>query len=277
MIIDSHHHFWTYNAAEFGWITDDMAVLRRDYLPAQLEQTGAASGVTGAITVQARTCLEETGWLLDLGARHELIRGVVGWVPLKEDSVGSTLDRLAANPLFRGVREVIQGAPDAEYFDCPAFHRGMRELTSRGIPFDLLIFHHQLPRALQFVDAHPNQRFIVDHIAKPEIRPGGSEAWARDIRRLARRPNVFCKFSGVTTEVRESSWDADLIRPYFETVLKAFGPDRLMFGSDWPVCLLKTEYARWLSVTNELIGNLSESERDAFYRRTAAAAYGLKV
>jgi L-fuconolactonase len=275
-MIDSHQHFWRYNADEFGWVTDDMAILRNDFLPASLQQAIAGTGVDGVVTVQARRSMTETEWLLDLARQHPLIKGVVGWVPLKDPAVGEILDRLAENPLFRGVREVIQGEPDTEFLDCPAFHRGVRELTSRGIPYDLLIFHYQLSGAIKFVDAHPNQRFVVDHIAKPEIRNASNHAWAYNLKELAKRPNVFCKFSGVTTEVRELSWDISLIRPCFETAIEAFGVTRLMFGSDWPVCLLRTTYTRWMVALKELAANLSDHERMAFFSRTVRNAYNLK-
>jgi L-fuconolactonase len=277
MIIDAHHHLWNYVAKDFAWVADDMAVLRQDFLPQHFETTLLGTEVTGTIAVQARTSLEETNWLLDLAAENDFINGIVGWVPLKDSSVADILDRLASNRFFRGVREIIQGASNDQYFDCPDFNRGIRELTSRDIPFDLLIFHHQIRRATQFVDAHPNQRFILDHIAKPEIGINFPEEWSREIRNLARRSNVFCKFSGLTTEVRDGSWDEDLIRPYFETVLEAFGPERLMFGSDWPVCLLQTKYARWLLATKNLTMGLSESGRDNFFHRTACTVYRLKI
>jgi L-fuconolactonase len=276
-MIDSHHHFWNYTADEFGWVTDEMAILQHDFLPGQLEKAAAGMGIKGAISVQARRSLEETNWLLWIAARTPLIKGVVGWVPLKDSSVGDLLDRLAGNPLFCGVREILQGAPDKEYFDCPDFNRGIRELTLRDIPYDLLIFHHQLGRATQFVDTHPDQRFILDHIAKPEIRKVWSGDWARNLRELARRPNVFCKLSGVATEVREPFWDVGFIRPYFETALEAFGATRLMFGSDWPVCLLRTEYSRWVSAVQELAAPLSADEREELFCGAARTAYHLPV
>jgi len=274
-MIDSHHHFWKYQADEFGWVTDEMAILRQDFLAQGLEDAVAGTGVDGVITVQAKQSLAETEWLFDLAAQNSLIKGVVGWVPLKDASLGAILDRLKSNAHFRGVREILQGASDAEFFDCPEFHRGIRELTLRGIPYDLLIFHHQLDSAMRFVDEHPNQRFILDHIAKPEIGNVFAEQWAKKIRELANRKNVFCKFSGVATEVRESAWDVKLIRPYFETVLEAFGCDRLLFGSDWPVCLLRTDYRRWISAVRELCAPLSVDECKAIFSETARTAYVL--
>ena len=276
-MIDSHHHFWKYQADEFGWVTDEMAVLRQDFLLHQLEDAIAGTGVDGVITVQAKQSLAETEWLLDLAAQDSLIKGVVGWVPLKEPSLGAILDRLKSNAHFRGVREILQGASDAEFFDCPEFHRGIRELTLRGIPYDLLIFHHQLDGAMRFVDEHPNQRFILDHIAKPEIGNVFAEQWAKKIRDLAQRQNVFCKFSGVATEVRESAWGVKLIRPYFETVLEAFSSHRLLFGSDWPVCLLRTDYRRWISAVQELCAPLSFDERHEIFSETARIAYTLSL
>jgi L-fuconolactonase len=273
VIIDAHHHFWNYSEKSFAWVTEEMTVLRQDFLPQHFETTLRSAGVSGTIAVQARTSLEETYWLLDLAARHEFIQGVVGWVPLKDASVGDILDRLAANRLFRGVRDVIQGAPDPVFFDCPDFNRGIRELTLRSIPFDLLIFHNQIARATQFVDAHPNQRFILDHIGKPEIRNDLSEDWAREIKNLSQRQNVFCKFSGLITQIPSPIWDVELVRPYYETVLEAFGSNRLMFGSDWPVCLLRTDYSQWLAVTKELSKGLCESDSEAFFSKTASSVY----
>jgi L-fuconolactonase len=252
-----------------------MAILRNDFLPVHLQQAIAGTGVDGVLTVQARRSRIETEWLLDLARQHQLIKGVVGWVPLKDPAVGEILDRLTENALFCGVREVIQGEPDHQFLQCPAFHRGIRELTLRGIPYDLLIFHYQLSGAIEFVDAHPNQRFVLDHIAKPEIQTASNHAWANSLKELAKRPNVFCKFSGVTTEVRESSWDLPLIRPFFETAIEAFGADRLMFGSDWPVCLLRTDYTRWMVTLKELAAKLSDHERMAFFFDTARNAYNL--
>ncbi len=271
-MIDAHHHFWNYNSNEFGWISDDMSVLQRDFLPTTLMQAIEGTGVSGVISVQARTVLTETEWLLELAAQFPVIKAVVGWVPLKDPEIGSLLDQLSRNPRFRGVREVIQGVSDERFFTCVDFNRGIRELTSRNIPFDLLIFHYQLASAIRFVDSHPNQRFIVDHIAKPEIRKEVPEVWAREIRELAKRPNVFCKFSGLTTEICEASWDQELLRPYFETVFEAFGP-RLMFGSDWPVCLLRTDYPSWILVVKELAAELSEGERTALVSATATKVY----
>jgi len=197
-------------------------------------------------------------------------------VPLADPGVGEMLDRWSENPLFKGVREVMQGRPDGEFFGKPAFHAGLRALAGRGLPYDVLVYADQLPATIGLVDAHPGQRFILDHVAKPAIRRGEfPEEWARDIRRLAKRESVVCKLSGMATEVRDPEWDTAVLAPYFETVLEAFGPGRLMFGSDWPVCLLRAGYGAWVDCARELAAGLTEGEREALFGGTAVAAYGL--
>ena len=275
-MIDAHHHLWKYHAEEFGWVTDEMALLRNDFLPADLEVAISNTGVTGCITVQASQTLEETEWLLSLAALHPVIKGIVGWVPLKSPSVGALLDRLRKDPYFLGVREILQGATDEEYFDSEDFNRGLRELTVRAIPYDLLIFQNQLLRATSFVDDHPEQLFILDHSAKPEIGTLFPEAWVEGIKELSKRQNVLCKFSGLVTEVRRDVWSVELLRPYFEAVLEAFGAKRVMFGSDWPVCLLKSDYGRWVAAVKELTAELSASEKEAIFSGTAKRAYSLE-
>lgn len=274
-MIDSHHHFWKFTPEEFDWLEGELSSLRRDFLPRGLRETVAGTKIDGVISVQARCSLAETEWLLELAQNEKLIRGVVGWIPLKDPAVGDILDRFGKNPLFRGVREIIQGTADRDYLAHPDFDRGMRELTRRAIPYDLLVFHAQLPSAIEFVKRHPNQFFILDHIGKPEIRRDFATTWAKQIRELGKLENVACKFSGIVTEVHEKNWDTALLRPYFETVLAAFGANRLMFGSDWPVCLPRVDYKRWLETVEELIALLSSDERLQFMEGTAKKAYRL--
>jgi L-fuconolactonase len=274
-MIDSHHHFWNYDPVTYDWVTDDMAVLRRDYLPSDLNRTVEGLGVTGVVTVQAERSLEQNRFLLAQAAACPLVRGVVGWVPLLDPKVEGYLEEWATHPLYKGVREILQGAPDAAYFDQPDFHRGLRALTAQGLPYDLLIFENQLAAGIRLVRAHPNLQFIVDHIAKPVIGETFSSGWAAQIRELAREPNVWCKFSGLITEVRTPTWTIKQLQPYGETVLEAFGVERLMFGSDWPVCLVRGSYADWLQAVKILTSALSENERHFLFSETARRAYRL--
>lgn len=278
MRIDSHQHFWHYSAADYGWIGDNTRSIRRDFLPTDLAPQLAATGLDGTIAVQARQTLVETDWLLSLASDHPLIKGVVGWVPIREQgsAIGGLLDRYAQEPAFKGVRHVLQGEPDAYMADA-SFNAGLREITARGLTYDLLIFAHQLPAALDFVDRHPNQPIVLDHIAKPVIEGPPPAEWVKHLRELARRDHVCCKFSGVVTEVRAPgwSWTPELLRPYFDVVLEVFGPQRLMFGSDWPVCLVAADYVRWHGFVEACVAPLTPTENAAIFGGNAARFYNL--
>lgn len=275
MVIDSHHHFWRYTAEDYGWIPPDWSVLRRDFFPADLAAEIASAGVDGVITVQARQSLEETEWLLGLAAQHAFIRGVVGWVPLVDPAVESHLDRFAASPKLRSVRHVLQGESDDAYMLRADFNRGISALTRRGLAYDILILERHLPHAITFVDRHPDQVFILDHIAKPRIAAGELEPWARNIRELARRPHVACKLSGMVTEADVTTWTPDQLQPYFDIVLDAFGPRRLLFGSDWPVCLAGVGYARWKATVTNALRALSATEQAAVFGDNARTFHRL--
>ena len=275
MKIDAHHHFWRYTTEEYGWIDDAMRVIRRDFLPADLAATLKPAHVDGVVSVEARPTLEETRWLLSLAKENTFIKGVVGWVPLADKTVGGLLDELSANSKFKGVRHLVQGEPDPRFLEGAAFNAGLREVTARGMVYDLLIFARQLPAAIAFVDRHPNQVFVLDHIAKPVVQGLPDPSWARSIRELARRENVYCKFSGVVTEVPGWQWTPELLRPYFDTVMEAFGPARLMFGSDWPVCLVASEYSRWIGFVEQCAAPLPAGDRARLLGGTAIEAYKL--
>lgn len=273
MMIDSHHHFWRYTPEEFGWIDDSMASIRRDFLPPDLEEAILGTGIDGVISVQARTTLEETHWLLSLAARHDLIKAVVGWAPLASPGLGDILETLTASPKLRGLREVCQGQPRG-FLLRPDFLDGVGELSRHGLVYDLLIYSSQLEEAIEFVDRFPSQVFVLDHIAKPRIAESLTEPWARLIAELAKRPHVYCKLSGMVTEA-DASWSKEKLRPYFETVLEAFGPSRLMYGSDWPVCLTRCSYEHWHATVTSLLSALSPDEKADIFGRTAARAYAL--
>lgn len=252
-----------------------MEVIRRDFLPADLESELRAAGVAGAVSVQARHSLAETTWLLDLAERHAFLRGVVGWVPLTEPALAGVLESLAGRSKLKGVRHILQDEPDDAYMLRADFNAGIGLLERFGLVYDILVFERQLPQALQLVDRHPHQVFVLDHIAKPRIREHALSPWRENVTELARRANVYCKLSGMVTEADWQAWSPGDLRPYFEAALGAFGPQRLMFGSDWPVLLLAGSYPRWHAALSEAISTLSESERERIMGGTAREAYRL--
>jgi L-fuconolactonase len=274
-IIDSHHHLWRYDSADYPWMAAGMEKLRRDYLLPDLKAVTQATGVTGTVVVQARQTVEETLWLSEIAAETELILGIVGWAPLVHAQVDSYLERLAALPKMKGMRHVLHDEPDPFYMSREDFHRGISRLKDYGLRFDCLIFEHHLPQTIEFVGRHPNQIFIVDHIAKPSICKKVLAPWRQQLTELASRPNVYCKLSGMVTEAHWDLWTEQDLAPYFEIVLQAFGCERTMFGSDWPVVNLASSYEEWLGVAQRALSQISEEERAWIFARTAIAAYDL--
>ena len=274
MRIDTHQHFWHYTPGEYGWIDDAMSAIRRDFLPADLAQEISAAGIDAVISVQACHTIRETEWLLEHAAANSWIAGVVGWVPLIDSAAAELLAPLAASPALKGIRHVLQAEPDA-YMDRPDFNTGLAQLRAFNLTYDILIYHAQLPAAIRLVDRHPDQVFVLDHIAKPAIRAGELQPWVRNLAELARRPNVFCKLSGVVTEANYSTWTYEQIAPYMDAALEAFTPARLMFGSDWPVCRVAVTYADWVRTIERFTAPLSNTEREAIFHTTAARAYRL--
>ena len=276
MRVDAHQHFWRYSNEEYGWIDDGMAAIRRDFLPEDLAPLVRDSGIDATVAVQARQSMEETHWLLELADDNDWIAGVVGWVPLTEPAIEETLRKLAQNPKFKGVRHVLQGEPDA-YMAREDFNAGIAKLSRFRLTYDLLILERQLPAGIAFVDRHPNQTIVLDHLAKPLIAAQEFEPWRTNIRELAHRPHVSCKLSGMVTEADFNHWTIDHLRPYVETVLEAFGPDHVLFGSDWPVCTVASSYSRWIASVTELLAGLSVTERDAVFGGNAVRLYRLSV
>jgi len=276
MTIDAHHHLWKYSATEYGWIAPDQQVIRRDFLPEDLEPLMHHFGIEGTVAVQARGTLEETTWLLGLADKHPLIRGVVGWVPLTEGAgVKRSLERFAGNRKLRGVRHVVQDEPDPRFILRKDFNEGVAALRETGLRYDILIFERHLPAAIEFVDRHPNQTFILDHVAKPRIQDKILAPWDRNMRELAKRQNVYCKLSGMITEADPKHWTPEGLQPYIDVVLAAFVPRRIMYGSDWPVMLLAGDYVRWYGTVTNAIAKLSKAEQDRIMGGTAAEAYGI--
>lgn len=252
-----------------------MDSIRRDFLAPELDRTVHAAKIDGVVTVQARQSLVETEWLLDLAAGHDFIRGVVGWVPLADPGVGSYLEKYCHHPKLKSVRHVLHDEADEFYMLREDFNRGVSQLEDIGLRYDLLIFERHLPQTIEFVDRHPNQIFILDHIAKPKIKSRILSPWREHMRELARRENVYCKLSGLVAEAGWNTWTENDLRPYIDAVLECFGPSRLMFGSDWPVLLVASTYKKWIDVVDRSTAHLSISERDRLFGGTAKHAYGL--
>jgi L-fuconolactonase len=273
--IDAHHHFWQYAEAEYGWISEEMPQLRRDFVAGNLQTELSAAGLDGAVTVQARQTLEETRWLLEMAQQHTFLRGVVGWAPLASPNFPRQLEELTAYPKLKGLRHVIQDEPDDAFMLGEAFNRGISALNGTGLVYDILILERHLPFAVKFVDRHPNQIFVVDHLAKPLIRQREISPWREHLKELAARPNVYCKVSGMLTEADWTQWTIDDLRPYFEAALECFGPERLLAGSDWPVCLLASSYGRWWTTLGELISGMTASEQADILGENAVRVYKL--
>jgi len=273
--IDSHHHFWTFTEADYGWIEPAWTELRRDFAPADLEREIRRAGIDGVVSVEAHMSVDETRRLLAHAGRHEFIRGVVGWAPLVDPRVGAVLDEFSAQPKLRAIRHVLQCEPDGHMLR-DDFNRGITELTRRGLVFDICVFERHLPQVIAFVDRHPDQVFVLDHIAKPRVRDGAMEPWRKNIRELAKRPHVACKASGMVTEADPKRWDEAQLWPYFDTVVEAFGAKRLMFGTDWPVCLLGAGYRQWVETVVTWLDVLPQADQDEILGGTAMRVYGLK-
>lgn len=273
MRIDAHQHFWRYNPEEYGWIDDSMAILRRDFLPSDLKPELDAAGFDACIAVQARQTLAETQWLLSLAGEDSFIAGVVGWVDLRAENVRGQLAALAENRKLVGVRHIVQAEPDDRFLLRRDFLRGVATLREFDLTYDILIYPRHLPVAIEFVQRFPEQRFVLDHLAKPFIKAQTIEPWASHIRELAKFPNVFCKLSGMVTEADWASWKPKHFKPYLEAALEAFGPDRLMIGSDWPVCKVAGEYSRVMSLVSDFLQGYPREVHEQILGGTAQRFY----
>lgn len=274
--IDAHHHMWRYSASEYEWIDDSMPELQHDFMTKDLERELAAATIDGTVVVQARQSDEETQWLLSLARETSQILGVVGWARIAAEDFPQRAHQLAQESRLVGLRHVVQAEPDG-FLEQPEFNRGIRALRDAGLAYDLLVVERQLEEATRFVDRHPEQPFVLDHMAKPKIAAGELEPWRKRVVELARRPNVCCKISGMVTEANPKSWTAAELRPYLETVLEAFGPARLMAGSDWPVCLVGTSYRGWWDFLRGYFAEFSEDERASIFGECAMKTYGLTM
>ena len=275
MQIDSHQHFWRYDAGRDGWITDEMTVLRRDFLPAELIQQMHASGIDRCVAVQVDQSETETQFLLNLADQHPEITGVVGWVNLLDKNIDSRLQDFSVFQKLCGFRHIVQAESDDGFMLRKDFQNGISCLARHNFTYDILIYARQLPAAVELARRFPAQKFVVDHMAKPAIRTKEISSWARGIRALAAGPNVHCKVSGLVTEADWKSWSAADLKPYLDVVFEAFGTDRLMFGTDWPVCLLAAGYSQVKNVVEDYTRDLSASEKEKIFGLNAARFYGL--
>ena len=276
-MIDAHHHLWKYNASQYSWIEED-SVLAQDFLLSELSENTTTAGVTGTIAVQARQTLEESDWLLELANQCDLMQGVVGWVPLADADVAGHLDRLTQHRKFKAVRHVIQDEPDDNFILGTEFNRGINKLKDYDLVYDILIFQKHLPQTIKFVDQHPGQSFVIDHIAKPVIHNGRIEdEWRNGMTSLAERDNVRAvKISGMVTEVTNDQIDEATLRNYFAESLEIFGPERLCFGTDWPVCLLRIDsYVDWANSVRGYVADLTVDEQNAILHKNCEKVYRL--
>ena len=273
--IDTHQHFWRYSPEQYGWIGDTMSSIRRDFLPNDLETEIELARIDGVISVQARQSLEETSDLLKFADENSFIRAVVGWAPLASPDLNRMLDTFASHPKLRAVRHVLQDEPDPMYMLGDYFNRGVAALKPYRLAYDILIYERHLPQTIQFVDRHPEQVFVLDHLGKPSVRSAAISPWRENIEELAKRPNVYCKISGLATEANHDTWTETELKPYLDVVIHAFTPRRLMFGSDWPVCKVATSYLKWLNLVAVTVRHFSQAEQERFWSGTAIEAYRL--
>ena len=277
MRIDAHQHFWRYNAAEFDWIDDSMSALRRDFLPGDLKHELEGAGFHGSVVVQARQSLEETRWLLELAASSPQILGVVGWVDLRSLDLRAQLQEFAGNPKLVGIRHVVQAEPDDRFMLRSDFLRGIAVLEEFDLAYDILIYPKHLPVAAEFVQHFPRQRFVLDHLAKPFIKAGTIQPWNSEMRELARFSSVFCKLSGMVTEADWQNWKPEHMKPYLDIALDCFGPDRLMVGSDWPVCRVAASYSRTMNIVLDYFAKQASDIQDAVLGGNAQRFWKLKL
>lgn len=277
MKIDSHQHYWHFNKDDYGWMGDNMSVIKRDFLPADLLPELQDSGFNGSVSVQARQNMEETSWLLQLADENPHIKGVVGWLDLQSEDVENDIRIFAQHPKAVGVRHVIHDEEDIDFMLRPEFIRGVKILEKYNLSYDILIFPKHLPNTIRFVQEFSGKQiFIVDHIAKPLIKDGVISPWKEQITELAKFPNVYCKLSGMVTEADWKTWKPENIKPYLDVVFEAFGTDRVLIGSDWPVCLVAGKYTEVMNVVIDYISTFSETEKANILGGNAVKAYGLK-
>ena len=275
MVIDSHQHFWKYEPVKHDWIDDDMSVIRRDFLPSDLAKVFQENSIDGCVAVQADQTLEETDFLIDLASINNFIKGIVGWVDLRAENIENVLEKYSTDKIVKGFRHVVQGEADHNFLLRPNFSRGISLLEKYNFTYDILVFPHQLGSVLEFVKKFPNQKFVIDHIAKPYIKDGYFDGWATMMTAIGKHENVSCKMSGMVTEADFNTWTPEQIHPYMNVALEAFGSSRILFGSDWPVCLVAGNYSKIKKLTTDFISQLSQIEQNSIMGTNAIEFYNL--
>ncbi|WP_078435377.1 amidohydrolase family protein [Metabacillus halosaccharovorans] len=276
MKIDAHHHFWLYNEKEFGWINDDMSELKRDFLPKNLKGLLKSIHFDGSIVVQARQSLEETRWLLELAQKYDFIKGIVGWVDLCSPDVKIQLNQFANNPYLKGVRHVIHDEANDQFMLSEEFQRGISVLKDFSLTYDLLLFPKHIPYALQLVEKFPEQLFVLDHIGKPDIKNKEISFWKENLTKLAEYKNVYVKVSGMVTEADWKNWRKEDFKAYLDIVFNAFGPERVMIGSDWPVCTVSESYESVMGIVLDYVKQYASSYESQILGENCSRFYSLK-
>ena len=277
MTIDAHQHFWKFDAQRDSWITDDMAVIRRDFLPHDLLPQLQEADMDGCVAVQASESEEENEFLLSLAAENNFIKGVVGWVDFCADDVEERLSFYAQNQTMKGFRHILQKEANRAFMSEPEFTKGIAKLNQFGFTYNILILHDQLPFIPKFIQQFPEQKFVIDHLAKPDIKKGEIKIWQKQMKEVAQHQNVWCKVSGMITEADWKTWQAEHLTPYLDAVWEVFGANRLMFGSDYPVCNVAGSYSQWVNILKAFTAQFSEDEKAAFWGKTAISFYNLEV
>jgi L-fuconolactonase len=274
MVIDSHQHFWKYDPVRHAWINDEMKLIQKDFLPGQLHPLLQHNGIDGCVTIQVDQTEEETHFMLSLAEKNPFIKGVVGWVDLRADDLENRLESFTQFPRLKGFRHIVQGEPDGFLSD-RKFVEGVKKLERFNFTYDLLIYHHQLTEALAFIQHVPNVKVVIDHIAKPSIRTGEKTHWELNMAAMATFKNVYCKVSGMVTEANWRNWKPTDFTPYLDEIFETFGPARVMYGSDWPVCLVAASYEQQFGIVQQYISQLSSSEKQQVMGRNAETFYNL--
>ncbi len=274
MIVDSHQHFWKFDPLRDAWINDQMKVIQRDFFPKDLAPILSNEGIDGTVAVQADQSENETNFLLSLAHENDFIKGIVGWIDLRAENISEGLQYYSRFKKIKGFRHIVQAEPDG-FLDQSSFRKGIKLLRDFNFTYDVLIYSRQLPEASRFVKEFPDQNFVIDHIAKPVISKHEWEPWAKGMTEIAQCENVYCKISGMVTEANWSMWTQETFKPYLDVIFEKFGTKRIMYGSDWPVCLVAANYDQQLSIVQNFIAHLSQSERMAVMGGTAKLFYNL--